>query len=398
MSVLVTDGNQRATLAVVRALGKIGVEVTVGETEKPSLASSSRFCARSVRYPSPLTSPEDFAEAVSAELCRGRYRVFLPMTDVTCRIASDVRVRVPEVTVPLPPAEVVVRVQDKGAVLEAAREAGISCPRTYLPGSLQELQNLAGKLEYPVVVKPRFSVYRVQECWLRTHVEYARTPQELISKYQNAARQLPRPLIQELVSGDGLGVFLLLWNGELKAAMCHRRIREKPPSGGVSVLRESIRLDEKLVSASTQLLQRLGWQGVAMVEFKGREAPRLMEINGRFWGSLQLAVDAGMNFPAMLYRLCCGESIAPNFDYRVGVKSRWLAGDLDHLLLRFRNGHTVSHELPSRTRAALEFLRFGDSNTLFELERPDDLGPACFEWKRYVGQVLGRLRNQKVAF
>jgi predicted ATP-grasp superfamily ATP-dependent carboligase len=278
--------------------------------------------------------------------------------------------------------------------VEAARQVGLSCPKTYTPADREALQTLSQQLQYPVVVKPRFSVYPAEGCWFRTQVQYAHTPEDLIAKYQQAALQVSDPLIQELVSGDGFGVFLLVWDGELKAAMCHRRIREKPPTGGVSVLRETVPLDEALVSASAALLKQLAWRGVAMVEFKGDETPCVMEINGRFWGSLQLAIDAGMNFPAMLYRLCVGESVAANFDYRVGVKSRWLAGDLDHLLLRYRNGHAVSRRLPSRTRATLDFLRLHEENTFYEIERSDDLGPARFEWKHWAGDLLGRLRGR----
>jgi predicted ATP-grasp superfamily ATP-dependent carboligase len=314
MEVFVTDGNQRSSLAVVRALGKLGVRVTVGETQVPSLASSSRYCVRAVRYPSPVASPAAFADLVGAELRNGGYDMFLPMTDVTCRIAGDILARAPQVRVPLPAADIVVRAQDKAAVIEAARQAGLDCPKTYTPAGREELEAVARQLQYPVVVKPRFSVYFAEGRWFRTQVQYASSPNDLIAKYVRAASQAQAPLIQELVPGDGFGVFLLLWDGELKAAMCHRRIREKPPTGGVSVLRETVPLDQALVSASASLLKQLGWQGVAMVEFKGDEKPCVMEINGRFWGSLQLAIDAGMNFPAILYRLCCGESVAADFD------------------------------------------------------------------------------------
>ncbi|MGE0405061.1 MAG: ATP-grasp domain-containing protein [Candidatus Korobacteraceae bacterium] len=393
MTVLVTDGNQRATLAVVRSLGKLGIGVTVGETSIPSLASSSRHCVRAFQYPSPLTSEREFTDVLTQELDSGRHEVFLPMTDVACRIAAELAPRFPQVTIPLPSPDILLRTQDKGAVVDAARQVGLSCPKTYTVQDRKELKVLSQTLAYPVVVKPRFSVYRADGRWLRTQVQYAHSSEDLMSRYVSASAQVANPLIQELVPGDGMGVFLLMWDGELKAAMCHRRIREKPPTGGVSVLRETIAPDPRLVSASEALLKQLGWQGAAMVEFKGDKDPCVMEINGRFWGSLQLAIDAGMDFPAILYRLCCGETISPSFEYRVGVKSRWLAGDLDHLLLRLRNGHAVSRPLPSRARAAAEFLRFYERDTFYEIERTDDPGPAYFEWKRYASDLLASLRR-----
>ena len=148
-------------------------------------------------------------------------------------------------------------------------------------------------------------------------------------------------LLQERVVGPGVGIFLLIWDGVLRATFAHRRLREKPPSGGVSVYRESIAADPALVERSRQLLAHFGWQGVAMVEYKVDERtgiPVLMEINGRFWGSLQLAVDAGVDFPRLL--IDCAEGKPTRRTRRritVGSRLRWWWGDVDQLLLRLRH-------------------------------------------------------------
>jgi hypothetical protein len=200
--------------------------------------------------------------------------------------------------------------------------------------------------------------------------------------------------VQEKVEGEGRGVFLLLWDGEVKAAFCHRRLREKPPWGGVSVLSESLPLDEELVGRSAALLRKLGWQGVAMVEYKldARDArAKLMEVNGRFWGSLQLAIDAGMDFPLLLYRLATGEDVPAQRNYRAGVKSRWLLGDLDHLWIRLRhaqgpNGAPLGGG--SRLRACLDFLKLAERGQRYDVMRAEDFGPAWFELKGYVRDAL----------
>ena len=53
VKVLITDGNERAALAVTRALGGEQVEVIVGAESQRSLAGSSRYCRQSIAYPSP---------------------------------------------------------------------------------------------------------------------------------------------------------------------------------------------------------------------------------------------------------------------------------------------------------------------------------------------------------
>ena len=125
-----------------------------------------------------------------------------------------------------------------------------------------------------------------------------------------------------------------------------------------------------------------------MVEFKEDRRDRslrLMEINARFWGSLQLAIDAGVNFPCILADIAAGKSPLSPPSYRSGVRSRWLAGDLDSLLMlltrsRARLALPVSH--PGRPSSIWEFLHFRGCDLHYEVERCDDLGPAVLEWRR----------------
>jgi predicted ATP-grasp superfamily ATP-dependent carboligase len=200
-------------------------------------------------------------------------------------------------------------------------------------------------------------------------------------------------MVQERIEGEGHGVFLLIWNGTVRAAFAHRRLREKPPWGGVSTLSESVPLGHEILVKSARLLKALGWQGVAMAEFKrdrrdGRS--KLMEVNGRFWGSLQLAIDAGVNFPLLLYRLSRGEDPPTQFDYKVGVKSLWLLGDLDHLLIQLGRSYLsgAGGGRKSRWRAIRDFLDIFENWRRLEIERSDDLSPAWFEWRNYVREVL----------
>ena len=401
MAVFVTDGEQRATLAVVRALGREGIQATVGSQSRTSLAGSSRYCARSVAYPSPENEPEEFQAFLRREVQERQYKVLLPMTDVTLQLLSKARAALtPFVTLPIPEESSVRGVLDKAQILIKARELGIPCPRTFSVEGEESLEELSRRVLYPAVIKPRFSRYCRDGRWFSGGVEYARDAADLIAKYRAVDGQIPVPLIQEKVEGEGRGVFLLIWGGELKAAFCHRRLREKPPWGGVSVYSESVPLEQDLVQQSFSLLRASGWQGVAMVEYKRDERDglcKLMEVNGRFWGSLQLAIDAGMNFPLMLYRLAAGDDVTPQFSYKVGVRSRWLLGDLDHLWIRLadsRSANGLSGRVPSRFRACMNFLKFYERGLHYEVQRIDDPRPAWFEFKSYLADGLGRVMGR----
>lgn len=397
MGVFVTDGDQRASLAVVRALGSAGIPVTVGSDRSGSLAASSRYCGKSVRYPSPRRQPEQFQAFLRTEMSSGQYRALIPITDLTVQLtAGCLGALQPLVRVPIAEQTQIRFAQDKGHMLQLAHELDIPCPQTFVLRPGESVEELSRQVQFPVVIKPRFSWTLREGTWIQGPVQYARTPDELVERYCRIHEQVPYPLIQERIDGPGEGVFLLIWDGKLRAAFCHRRLREKPPSGGVSVYRESVPLNQDLVEKSLRLLLAIGWSGVAMVEFKTdlRDGlSKFMEVNGRFWGSLQLALDAGVNFPLMLYQLACGEDVPSPPPYKVGVRSRWLLGDFDHLLLRLRKSSSLNGRSaikPGRVQAVFEFLKLFERDLHYEVLRWEDPVPGFVELQHYVRALLGQ--------
>jgi predicted ATP-grasp superfamily ATP-dependent carboligase len=136
------------------------------------------------------------------------------------------------------------------------------------------------------------------------------------------------------------------------------------------------------------LLDHIGWHGVAMVEFKVAKdgTPYLMEINTRFWGSLQLAVDSGVDFPWLLYQLACGEQPDPVRSYKKGRRLRWLLGDLDslYLTLRDREQYTVADKL----RAVMQFMTPSPFRTRHEVNRWSDPRPGWRELIDYTRDLF----------
>lgn len=387
-TILVTDGEQRAALAVVRSLGRAGHTVYVCSTRARSLAGASRYAAGAAALPDPLARPADFVAEVERLVERRRIDMLIPVADASVLALLPQRDRFPGVSIPYPPYEAYRRISDKALLLGAARTLGLAVPACHIlpePGTWVGL--VPAGAHFPIVIKPSRSIADGAEG--RTFgVRYARDPAELEARLAEFPRAAYPLLLQQRVVGPGIGVFLLLWRGEPLAVFCHRRLREKPPSGGVSVYRESVPPDPELVGRSRTLLEYFGWEGVAMVEYKLDAAtgtPYLMEVNGRFWGSLQLAVDAGVDFPAILAAAGYGEPPAPTRGYRAGVRSRWWWGDVDHLLARLRatDDLALPPDAPSRGRAILEFLRVlraGDTPEVLKLHDPRPFLRETLDW------------------
>ena len=124
-----------------------------------------------------------------------------------------------------------------------------------------------------------------------------------------------------------------------------------------------------------------------MVEFKvGPDGtPYLMEINTRFWGSLQLAIDSGVDFPWLLYQLACGDTPDSVEEYRTGIRLRWLLGDLDSLYLTLRD---KQYSKTTKLKAILQFLTPSPFKTRHEVNRWKDPAPAWYEIKQYLRDIL----------
>ena len=392
LEVFVTDGDERPALAIVRALGRAGMSVVVGSEKPGCLSSSSKYCARHVTYPSPSRDANAFERFLTSFIHHEAPAVVLPVSDVTTRSLCALRelMGLPAAAA-VPSLEAFEHVSDKRWILERAARCGIRVPRTHTVHGLSGLPAIENRIAYPAVVKPVRSRIRTGDGWVATGVHYASCRGELRKLFERTEYLATYPsMIQERIEGAGVGMFGLFDRGELVAEFAHVRLREKPPSGGVSVLRVSVPVDPGLRQAATRLLGPLGWHGVAMIEFKQERRTGelvLMEVNGRFWGSLQLAIDAGLDFPGLVCDLALGRRPAAMPSYRAGVRNRWLLGDLDHLLLRlFKSGEALHLPAgaPSRWRTAADFLKFSGRDLHYDVISRDDPGPFAYECRQYT--------------
>ena len=355
----------------------------------PSLAGSSRYSAINECFPAPSRDSGEFVEAVVRLAERERIDVILPMTEISTLLLTRHRHRLPiACQLPFPSYDSVRLASNKAECLELARRLGMQTPASHTIFSATPDLDDMQKLGYPVVIKPACSRVLTSGGWIANSVSYASDFGELRRRLADLPLEAYPVILQERIRGPGIGIFFLFSNGRCVARFSHRRLREKPPSGGVSVLCESIAVDPVVAERAEILLGSLEWCGPAMVEFKRDERDgslRLMEINGRFWGSLQLAIDAGINFPALLVDHATRVTPTQPSTYRTGIRCRWLAGDLDSLLLVLLKSRRQLHlpaSHPGALKSCFSFLRPSTRNERFEIERRDDLAPAWLEWRR----------------
>jgi predicted ATP-grasp superfamily ATP-dependent carboligase len=335
--ILVLDGNENQAVACVRSLARAGHHVSVGSDSPWSKASWSRWCSGHFYYPSPQVDAGAFVGRIAAEAARDHGTLVLPMTERTTLPLSTDRGRVHEAggRMVLPPHETLLRAFDKQQTTRLAESLGISVPVTAAISSEADVRERAGDLRFPVIVKPRTSEEWLAGGQARTTGAplYARTGRELLRAWNTISKRCRSALVQEFTDGSGVGYFALMREGEPRAEFAHRRVRDVRPTGSGSALRVSVSADGPVREQGLALLKALKWHGVAMVEFRLRPdgTPVFLEVNGRFWTSLALAVHAGVDFPALLAKLAEHGDVEPPGPYCVGVSCRWLLGDARHL-------------------------------------------------------------------
>jgi predicted ATP-grasp superfamily ATP-dependent carboligase len=347
--ILVLDGHSAAALALTRSAGKAGHWVAVGaDNNLFAAAKLSRYCSASFSYPPATEGAHAFMDAVVAFVRKVSIDLLVPVTDWTLGPVSRERERFAglcRVAVPSQPA--LDAASDKYTSLRLAQSCGISTPRTLLLESMSDLAKWEGQA-FPVVVKDRSSIRWIGDRAASGSVAYAYSAADLETLVQQRLQVASDVLIQEFISGTGIGFSCFVASGKAFLPFQWERVREVDPRGSGSSARKSTSLDSSLAALSAKLIVTMGFEGIAMVEFKktadGR--PILMEVNGRPWGSIGLPIACGIDYPRYLINWFLHGTLPPEeIAYRENILCRRAVGELTHLTA-LRRGAPANWPVP----------------------------------------------------
>lgn len=315
--VLVTDADYKQSIALAKYIKQDlpGVHITGHKASKIHLASYYSYFDRIIS-----------GEPLVTTLARDEYDQVIPVAGKSTLIVAE---NCPDKAV-VSTLEQLRFSYDKRLTMSLAQTLGMPVPRTQAITTLDDLK--MDDVSFPCVVKADHEVVSAKG------VRYCSTSSELISVVEQMLARLKADnagvLIQEMIRGTGHGFFALMQEGKPLRVFMHRRLRENPPTGGVSTAAtgyDSPRLKE----LGLRFLSAVGWHGVAMVEFKydtARNDFYLMEVNGKLWGSLELALCSGVNFGADIIRMFRNDPLEPRDDFDPIIQFFWpLDGDLKTL-------------------------------------------------------------------
>jgi predicted ATP-grasp superfamily ATP-dependent carboligase len=331
---LVTDEHYKHSLGIVRQLGRQGVIVSVVAGSRESLACRSRYCREVILAEN--GRPESLVKTIQQTLQQRHFDLVIPVSySMTLALAQRKDQLLPYTRLEVPSYQTIAQAADKLEMTRLAQRVAVPAPRTI---RASELDPLDPELRFPLVLKPQ------RESPGRPPIRYFHKKEQLSalrlelsnSRHSGACSD---SIIQEYIPGRGCGLFATYQNGVCKRVFMHRRVREYPATGGVSSCAESF-YDSALESYGRRMLDALNWHGVAMVEFRRDDRDgeyKLMEINPKFWGSLDLALAARADFPGDLCQMALGRTLPFTDQYVRNLRFHWPLsgqGDLYHLWTR----------------------------------------------------------------
>jgi predicted ATP-grasp superfamily ATP-dependent carboligase len=323
MRALILDsGLDRGSLAAARALAAEGWTVGVGAPFR-GLAGSSRAVAAHHTVPAPSDGVPKLLSAARAAIEAGSYDVVFSSDDegvlALCEHRDELAARVPYGS-----TRSVRLSQDKLDLTRRAAEAGLPVPRTE-----RASEAAITTFEGSVVIKPSFTFAARSPARLDARV--IDDPAQAVERAREIERAGLTPLVQEVISG-GLMAFSCVADrsSQVVARLQQRAERTWPPAVGVSARAVSVPVDEWLAERVGELLRRLEWFGLAQLQFLLGEdgVPRLVDFNGRFYGSLALAQAAGVNLVGTWARLAMERPTADVPEAVPGRRYQWLSRDL----------------------------------------------------------------------
>ena len=300
--VLLLGADENESLPILANLHRHGVSIAAAAPRRLSMGLFSRYPFRRLISPDPNAEPEKYVDWVEQTVKGGEYPVTLVCGETATWLMAQARERLaPHTRLPLVDMAKFYLCRDKSRTMKEAARLGIPIPKTWYPDDVGVDAVAAEIPAYPVVLKPCIS---------------------------NGARGI----VQEFVPHSGMqykAEVILDAAGKSVCGGVYDKPRFYPPTGGSSTLNSTVDRPDVLDYA-TRFLQGIGWYGMGdcdFIEDPRDHVPKLMEVNPRFTRSIKILVEAGLEYPYLLYRLALGLPIEPQFAYKKGLYLRYFLSD-----------------------------------------------------------------------
>ena len=320
--VLLLGADENESLPILANLHRHRVPIAAAAPRRLSMGLFSRYPSVRLVSPDPNAAPEAYVDWVEQTVKGGTYPVTLVCGETATWLLANARERLaPYTRIPLVDVSKFYLCRDKSKTMKEAERLGIPTPKTWYPDDAG-IEAVAREIpSYPVVLKPCISNGA-------RGISYPQDADELKTLYAKTKADYKACIVQEFVSHAGMqykAEIVLDADRKVLAGGVYDKPRFYPPTGGSSTLNSTVDRPD-ILDLGIRFLQGIGWYGMGDCDFildPRDNVPKLMEVNPRFTRSIKILVEAGLEFPYVLYRLALGRPVEPQFAYRKGLYLRY---------------------------------------------------------------------------
>ncbi len=310
--VIITYCWNRVGYTILKTLSKKGLNVWVADTSSRNICSMSKYCSGSFTYPNPFTDEKAFIKQLKEKVIELKPRVLMPTHDESVVIMRHRDMFPKDLIIPYENDELLLNLANKAWATEKAKANGIPTPKVY-----KKIDDV--KL-FPVVFKTVIGNSA-------KGVYFPKNKDELLKLTE--LHKEDDTLLEEWVGGTDYSVDCVRWNGFWQSSVYHALVT-KTDGGGTTTQREIVNVPA-LEKYAKILLDSVDFHGVCGMDFRydpenGKAA--FIEVNARFTGGLATPVVAGFDIPWILYKLSTEGKFNDPCDARIGVKTKWILGDI----------------------------------------------------------------------
>jgi predicted ATP-grasp superfamily ATP-dependent carboligase len=371
MNALVANTKSPPSLAVIRSLGRKGIDVTGATDNSEDFPLFSRFCRKKILLRTSATNIADRLDELLNIVKNNKFDAFLPVMSEgsLLRLAERKEDFEKYTKLVLPSSGQLSILNNKASVSKLLSELGLPRPMTYFVDSDQALNSIQENAVFPLVIKPFLGEGAAG-------IKIVTDPKDLVASYNDIIKKFGPAMIQEFIVGTKhTAVFLLNKKSEVRRFFVHRAIREFPITGGPTCFLKSVKY-EPIYECGLKLLNKVNFTGLASMEFIVDEKdgnPKIIDVNPRFYGPLQCAISAGADFPYAIYNMAINGDIETDLSYKEGVTCRnLLYADTNHMMSVLKGMKSPKYTL-GKFATLCNYLNFFNDDSDFILSFADPL-------------------------
>lgn len=273
----------------------------------------SKYIHRSIKIPAANQDPVGYKEQLVALLKAEPYDMIMPFGNDAFHHATAIQDEIKKHAHFLCPRDQEHQIAyDKYLTYLHCQKIDIPTPRTYVISNQNDLTARNLEVGFPLIIKSRIG------SGVETGLRIVDNPSKLescfneIQNRNNNEDSKPALLImQEFIPGQIHDACLVADKGKIQAILTQVRHWMYPPSGGVGAINYTT-INHDLMLLAEKLIASLNWSGPAQIEFKLDERDKqfkLIEINPKLWGTLDLSIKSGVDFTVIIRDINLGRQI-----------------------------------------------------------------------------------------